>query len=82
MLTGVLDAKSGERLELEDEAVFPMLKASDLGNGKPVVPTRWMVVPQRSTGEDTQNHLVDSLSTSLRSMYLISVHIIIMKMME
>lgn len=48
-----LRTRSGEPLDLEREAVFPMLKASDLGNGKVPAPTRWMVVPQRTTGEDT-----------------------------
>jgi hypothetical protein len=48
-----LRTRGGEPLELEREAVFPMLKASDLGNGKVPAPTRWMIVPQRTTGEDT-----------------------------
>jgi hypothetical protein len=48
-----LRTRSGEPLDLEREAVFPMLKASDLGNGKVPTPTRWMIVPQRTTGEDT-----------------------------
>ncbi len=48
-----LRTRGGESLELESEAVFPMLKASDLGNGKAPAPTRWMIVPQRTTGEDT-----------------------------
>lgn len=48
-----LRTRSGEPLDLEREAVFPMLKASDLGNGKVRAPTRWMIVPQRTTGEDT-----------------------------
>jgi len=48
-----LRTRSGEPLDLEREAVYPMLKASDLGNGKVPAPTRWMIVPQRTTGEDT-----------------------------
>lgn len=48
-----LRTRGGECLDLESEAVFPMLKASDLGNGKIPAPTRWMIVPQRTTGEDT-----------------------------
>ncbi|MBY0313831.1 MAG: hypothetical protein K2W85_17335 [Phycisphaerales bacterium] len=48
-----LRTRGGEPLDLEREAVFPMLKASDLGNGKVPAPTRWMIVPQRTTGEDT-----------------------------
>lgn len=48
-----LRTRGGESMDLEPDAVFPMLKASDLGNGKVPTPTRWMVVPQRTTGEDT-----------------------------
>lgn len=48
-----LRTRSGEPLDLEKDAVFPMLKASDLGNGQVPTPTRWMIVPQRTTGEDT-----------------------------
>jgi hypothetical protein len=48
-----LRTRGGEALDLESEAVFPMLKASDLGNGKVPAPSRRMIVPQRTTGEDT-----------------------------
>lgn len=42
-----------EVVELEDEYVFPMLKTSDVANGRVTAPKRVMIVPQRTTGEDT-----------------------------
>jgi hypothetical protein len=44
----------GELVELEDEYLFPMLKSSDLANGPVADPVRWMLVPQRKVGDDTQ----------------------------
>ncbi|HCU38630.1 MAG TPA: restriction endonuclease [Armatimonadetes bacterium] len=41
----------GEQVTLEDSCLFPMLKSSDVANGRE--PTRWMLVPQREMGEDT-----------------------------
>jgi len=46
--------QSGEKLDIEDTYVYPMLKSSELTNGKFVHPRRWMLVPQRSVGEDTE----------------------------
>jgi hypothetical protein len=43
----------GDKLDIEDTYVYPMLKSSDLASSKIVHPTRWMLVPQRSVGEDT-----------------------------
>lgn len=43
----------GEQVELEEEFVYPMLKSSELMAGKG--PTRWMIVTQRSVGEETSN---------------------------
>lgn len=43
----------GDLAELEDEFVYPMLKSSDIANGHTDDPVRWMLVPQRSVGEDT-----------------------------
>ncbi len=46
--------KLGEIFEIEDEFVFPMLKSSDLANGK-LAPKRWMLVTQKSVKEDTKS---------------------------
>ena len=43
----------GELVDLEDEYVFPMLKSSDVANGRTAAPTRRMLVPQRFVGEET-----------------------------
>ncbi len=43
----------GELAELEAEYVFPMLKSSNVANGHTDNPNRWMLVPQRATGDDT-----------------------------
>lgn len=42
----------GERVELEDDYLYPMLKSSDLANGEKT-PERWMLVTQRFVGDDT-----------------------------
>lgn len=47
----------GEINELEKTYLFPMLKGSDLANGK--VPRKFMLVPQTKIGEDTK-HLAKS----------------------
>src|SRR4030095_14622451 len=41
----------GEKVVLEDLYLYPMLKSSELVNGKR--PTRWMLVTQKNVGEDT-----------------------------
>jgi hypothetical protein len=43
----------GERIELEDRYLYPLLKSSDIGNGR-VQSRLVMLVPQKSIGEDTQ----------------------------
>jgi hypothetical protein len=42
----------GDVVDIEEEVVFPLLKSSDVANGR-MVPTRAMVVTQRALGEDT-----------------------------
>jgi hypothetical protein len=42
-----------EVMELEDDYVFPMLKSSEITNGRSKVPTRWMLVTQRAVGDET-----------------------------
>lgn len=43
----------GRRVKLEDHYLYPMLKSSDVANGKTHAPSRWMLVTQRSVGENT-----------------------------
>lgn len=42
----------GETCDLEEEYVFPLLKSSDLANGR-VQPTRFVLLPQRKVGDPT-----------------------------
>ncbi|MGX8273437.1 N-6 DNA methylase [Brevundimonas diminuta] len=51
---GVLANGSGERVQLEDEFLFPLLKSSDVHKGK-ALGHRYMLVPQRSVGECTSH---------------------------
>lgn len=44
----------GERVELEDDFMFPMLKSSDIAKDRVETPTRWMLVPQRAVTDDPQ----------------------------
>lgn len=43
----------GVWIEIEDTLVYPMMKSSDVANGSP--PSRFMLVPQRSTGQETKS---------------------------
>jgi hypothetical protein len=42
----------GEVVDVEDEIVFPLLKSSDVANGR-TTPQRAVIVPQRALGDDT-----------------------------
>ncbi len=44
----------GEAVDLEERYLFPMLKSSELANGKTDSPQRWMLVTQRLVGEETK----------------------------
>jgi len=44
----------GERVMLEPDLVFPLLKSSDLAQDRGAAARRFMLVPQRSVGEDTR----------------------------
>lgn len=44
---------SGEVVTLEDKTVFPMLKSSELANGSPIRPKRFMLVTQRNVRDET-----------------------------
>ena len=43
----------GERVDVEDVVVHPLLKSSDIANAR-AAPTRAMIITQRSLGEDTR----------------------------
>jgi hypothetical protein len=49
---GSVENVEGEHLDLEEDYLFPLLKCSDLDNGR-VVPKRLVIVTQRSVGGDT-----------------------------
>ncbi len=49
----------GERVSLEMDYLYPMLKSSDLGNSR-LEPRLWMIVPQQFIGENT--HSLQSLA--------------------
>jgi hypothetical protein len=42
----------GENVKIEDNFVYPLLKSSDLGNGR-LIPRRYVVVTQTTVGEET-----------------------------
>lgn len=50
---GRLVNADGEVVEIETEYLFPMLKSSEVANGSTEHPTRWMLVTQKTVGEDT-----------------------------
>lgn len=43
----------GQSIELETKYLYPMLKTSEVANGRVAAPPRRMVVPQQTTGETT-----------------------------
>ncbi len=47
-----LENKLGEQVSIEPDYLFPLLKCSDLANGR-IEPERFVVVTQRRVGEDT-----------------------------
>jgi hypothetical protein len=50
--SGGLTNGDGDVVDIEDTYIFPLLKGSDLANGR-LVPTRAVLVPQRRLGEET-----------------------------
>ncbi len=44
----------GEIVDLEDDYLYPMLKSSDIANGRDIHPSRWMLVTQHHIGENTR----------------------------
>ena len=49
----------GEAVELEKELIYPLLKSSDLGNGR-IIPRKRVLVTQRHTGDDTS--IIESIA--------------------
>jgi hypothetical protein len=49
---GTLRNKLGEEVDIEPDYLFPLLKCSDLANGR-IEPERFVLVTQRRVGEDT-----------------------------
>jgi hypothetical protein len=49
---GKMRNKLDEEVELEPDYLFPLLKCSDLANGR-TKPERWLLLTQRRVGEDT-----------------------------
>lgn len=47
-----LHNKLGEEISIESDYLYPLLKCSDLANGR-IRPTRFVIVTQRRVGEDT-----------------------------
>lgn len=45
--------KTGERVDIELDFLYPMLKCTDVFRGRTIDLSKWMVVPQRHTGDDT-----------------------------
>lgn len=45
--------KDGRAVDVEPEYLFPLLKCTDVARGRTTRITKWMVVPQRHTGDDT-----------------------------
>lgn len=48
-----LHTKAGEKVDIETEHVFPLLKSTDVFRGRHNEITKWVVVPQLKFGDDT-----------------------------
>ncbi|MBE7411424.1 MAG: hypothetical protein L6Q37_11715 [Bdellovibrionaceae bacterium] len=44
----------GEFVDIEDDCVYPLLKSSDLGNGR-IIPRKFVIITQKNVGEDTSS---------------------------
>ncbi len=60
---GRLENGLGEQVDLENTCLYPMLKSSHLNKCVGGEPTRFMIVPQRSVGEDTARLAEDAPKT-------------------
>ncbi len=52
--SGTVENKLGERVELEPDFLYPLLKCTDLANGR-IIPARLVLVTQRRVGDDTSS---------------------------
>lgn len=53
----------GDRVDIEEDFVFPLLKSSDLANGRVSEPRRFVVVTQRNVGAETARIAVTAPKT-------------------
>ncbi len=53
---GVLFNGFGDTVDIERDLLFPLLKGSDIGNGRTINTDKVVIVPQRRVGQDT-NHI-------------------------
>lgn len=44
----------GQSVDVETECVLPLLKSSDIARGRHESPRRWMLIPQRTVGDNTR----------------------------
>jgi len=51
----------GEHVDIEPDVLFPLLKSSDLIARR--APRRWLIVPQKTIGEDTSHLQIDAPKT-------------------
>jgi len=51
----------GEYVDIEPDMLFPLLKSSDLAARR--APQRWLIVPQKTIGEDTSHLQIDAPKT-------------------
>ncbi len=52
----------GQVISIEDDYLYPMLKTSDVANGR-LTPRRYMIVPQNKTGQETDSIRVKAPKT-------------------
>lgn len=50
---GIYENGFKENVDIEDTFVYPLLKSSDIGNSRTEICRRWILVTQRSVGENT-----------------------------
>jgi hypothetical protein len=54
LVKGALVNGLGQTVEIEPQLLFPLLKGSDVANGRIQSADRYLLVPQKATGEDTR----------------------------
>jgi len=53
-IEGGLQNGLGETVEIEESLLFPLLKSSDIGNGR-LTPRKYVIVPQQRPGQETDH---------------------------